>query len=327
MRCAFRNVLDETDPHILFMHYALWDGLVDHGRERHRLRIMDTHDLTTVAMRLRAVLEKVLPSTFDPGAIPHEVLQENFFDHVGDMDDLIQSECDVYDRYDVTLAVSPKEAQVISRGTRNTSVVTIRLSQPVKDLSNTYSGYPLFAAAANPFNVHGYYYLCRRVLPLLKTRRQSFSLNITGSVCNVIRPVESVQLHGVVQDLDSFYAAAPFLVNPVYGGTGQQVKIVDAMAHGVPVIALDRAAEGSPLRHGVNGLVACNAAEFAEHISTLWNDRQLCKRMGAAARETVEASYSPAQLRKALSHAFDFRAARIEARPDASVLCRDRITR
>jgi glycosyltransferase involved in cell wall biosynthesis len=109
---------------------------------------------------------------------------------------------------------------------------------------------------------------------------------------------KGVELLGLLESLRPTYTNAAFAVNPVLAGTGQQVKIVDAMAHGLPVVALSNTAANSPLRHGVNGFLARNAEEFAEYVLALWNDRALCRRLGQAARETISAEYSSEILRK-----------------------------
>jgi glycosyltransferase involved in cell wall biosynthesis len=114
-------------------------------------------------------------------------------------------------------------------------------------------------------------------------------------------PVEGIMVRGFVPNLTSLYELARFVVCPVFGGTGQQIKIVEAMAHGVPVIALRAAAASSPIVHEVNGLVANNAEEFAECVLRLWNDQQLCRQMGQAARDTVASQYSRSRLVKDLS--------------------------
>ncbi len=89
---------------------------------------------------------------------------------------------------------------------------------------------------------------------------------------------------------------------PVFGGTGQQVKLIEAMGHGVPVIAVRQAAEASPLiEHGVNGLIAADAAEFAEHMIRLWQDPRLCRAMGRAARESIAKHFSRERLLRGLA--------------------------
>ena len=300
MRTMFRKLVDEADPDVLFMHYAFWNGLIDHVSERNRLRIIDTHDLVTVGLRLLLALERAMPRKLDMHRIPPELIREDFYDSVPDRGPSLQVECDVYDQYDVTVAVSDEEAHIIRQHTRHTAVLTMPTTRSVVRLDNTYSGLPVFAAAANLFNIQGYYYFCRRVLPDVRASIPRFQMSVTGTVCARLTPTENIRLLGFVDRLDSIYTDAPFFVNPVYGGTGAQVKIVDAMAHGVPVVTLDRAAQGSPIRHGVNGLVAKDAREFAECIKMLWSDRTLCRRLGAAARETIADERSPARLRECL---------------------------
>jgi glycosyltransferase involved in cell wall biosynthesis len=106
---------------------------------------------------------------------------------------------------------------------------------------------------------------------------------------------------GYADDFRSVLAEAAFLVCPVFGGTGQQVKIVEAMAHGLAVVALRDAAERSPLEHGISGLVADTAEEFAEHVLTLWKDRALCRALGQAARRVVTEQLSEGRLMDALT--------------------------
>jgi glycosyltransferase involved in cell wall biosynthesis len=83
---------------------------------------------------------------------------------------------------------------------------------------------------------------------------------------------------------------------PLIGGTGQKVKIVDAMAHGVPTVTLAHGARGSPIEHERNGFVARDANEFAHYVRLLWRDQELCATLGAAARETIDRDYSPSNL-------------------------------
>jgi glycosyltransferase involved in cell wall biosynthesis len=68
------------------------------------------------------------------------------------------------------------------------------------------------------------------------------------------------------------------------------------------------------LRHEVNGLIADNAEQFAEHTVRLWNDPALCRRLGDAARETVAGEFSSDRLSDALSKILENRGAGTEGR-------------
>jgi glycosyltransferase involved in cell wall biosynthesis len=175
------------------------------------------------------------------------------------------------------------------------------MTEAVAPVVNSYDGPSLLPVGNNPFNVQGYVYFVRRVLPSVRARCPDFVLRVTGPCCHRLSPVEGVDLAGFVPDLAAALARARFLVCPVFGGTGQQIKIIEAMAHGVPVVALEAAAQSSPMRHGVNGLVARDAEEFAEHVCRLWTDRALCRQLGAAARETVARECSRERLVEQLS--------------------------
>jgi len=170
-------------------------------------------------------------------------------------------------------------------------------------ISNTYSDSALFTVGPNFFNTQGYLYFVKKVLPRVLRSAPSFALRVTGSFPQRVPEVApGITLSGFVPDLKSVYEIARFFVCPVFGGTGQQIKIVEAMAHGLPVVALRFAAERSPIQHGVNGLVAENAEEFAEHTVRLWQDPALCRRLGNAARETVANEFSNDRLIEGLSN-------------------------
>jgi glycosyltransferase involved in cell wall biosynthesis len=116
----------------------------------------------------------------------------------------------------------------------------------------------------------------------------------TGSWYRNAHPVASIHVthRGLVPNTTTAYQDACFVIAPTLGGTGQSVKVVEAMAHGVPVVATAAAARESPLEHGYNGFIASTAEEFAMYTSQLWRDRDLCRRLGYAARATIEQRFS-----------------------------------
>jgi glycosyltransferase involved in cell wall biosynthesis len=198
----------------------------------------------------------------------------------------------IFDQYDYTIAIASVEAQLMRQHTHHTKVEYIPMTFTTELVNNTYTEAPLFAVGPNPFNVQGYFYFTKKVLPIVLNKLPEFRLRVIGSISTNLLPVEGVELLGYVPELNSLYAESRFAICPLIGGTGQQVKIVEAMAHGVPVIALRNVAESSPIEHGVNGFIAENAEEFAEYAIQLWRDRELCRQLGAAARDTIAKNFS-----------------------------------
>jgi glycosyltransferase involved in cell wall biosynthesis len=300
MRRWFRQLVEQTSPDLIFMNYAFWDPLVDHKELQSITRIMETIDLLSLNRRMWRALEKHLPAPpINIADVTDEVLQEDFFQRLDLAVD--PEEFRIYDQYNYTIAISQQEAQIIKRNTSRTQVVHIPMTQEPVNMANDYSGPALFPTGLNPYNTQGYLYFVRRILPRVRVKDQSFCLQVTGHTSTQVLPLDGVLLSGFVPSLEPLYKSARFLVCPVFGGTGQQVKVVEAMAHGVPAVALRVAADRSPIQHEVNGMIANNAEEFAEHVLRLWKDPKLCAQLGEAARETVAQQFPRTRLIEALS--------------------------
>jgi len=297
MRGWFAAVCRELKPDVVIMSYAQWDGLVPHDALSGARRIIDSLDIMTLNSRMQRALAPYFSHTpLRVAEVSEKVLAESFFAAHSCAAD--PAEFGIFDRYNTTVAISPADARLIIDNTRRTKVSYIPVTLEPVALENSYSGSALFPIGPNLFNLQGLAYFARKVLPTVRKAAAGFDLvvcgNPYGNLALVLEP--GMRFVGFVPEISELYATTPFAICPVFGGTGQQIKIVEAMAHGVPVVALRVAAEASPIRHEENGLVAGNAAEFAEHTIRLWRDRDLCHQLGQAARETVAAEFSRARL-------------------------------
>jgi glycosyltransferase involved in cell wall biosynthesis len=84
--------------------------------------------------------------------------------------------------------------------------------------------------------------------------------------------------------LDGAFATAV----PLRAGSGTRIKILEAWAAGVPVVASHVAAEGLPYSDGLDILLAEEPADFARALVRLWRDRQLAEALAAEGRRTVK---------------------------------------
>lgn len=304
----FARLVERTAPDVAVINYAFWSGLLDGGARRKPLvKVMETIDLLSLNSQMWELLERHLPPPpIAADAIDDRILEEDFFTrhHLA----AHPEEYAIYDRYDYTIAITRHEAEAIRQHTSHTKVLHIPMTQTPRYISNRYDGAALFPTGPNPFNLQGYFYFVKKVLPLVRSRSPSFRLQVTGYCSERVGAEENVLLSGFVPDLEAVYESARFVVCPIFGGTGQQVKIVEAMARGVPVVALRAVSERSPIRHGVNGLVADGAEEFAGHVCRLWDDPELCRRLGDEARKTIAAESAQSHVKNALASMFDARA-------------------
>jgi glycosyltransferase involved in cell wall biosynthesis len=291
MRWWFSDSIEEVSPQVILMNYCFWDGLLNHQKRNSSIAVIETHDLFTINDRMREALKVYLPSApIQLDEVNESILQEDFFDKLSL--DPSPEELQIFDRYDRTIAIARNEFEIIQKNTQHTSVSLLPMTQTPFYLENQYTDPPIFTTGPNLFNTQGYLYFAKRVLPVILAEIPDFELQVTGSCCQEVAPTPGIALLGFVPDLNLVYARTKFLVCPVFGGTGQQVKIVEAMAHGLPVVALTAAAKMSPIEHGINGFVANNATEFARYVVQLWQDPALCRQFGTAARSKIANDFS-----------------------------------
>jgi glycosyltransferase involved in cell wall biosynthesis len=91
-----------------------------------------------------------------------------------------------------------------------------------------------------------------------------------------------------VPDTEPYWAAARCLVVPLRMGGGTRLKIVEALAHGVPVVSTSLGCEGLGLRDNADLLVADPAPALATLVDRLLADDELCRTLAANGRKTVE---------------------------------------
>jgi glycosyltransferase involved in cell wall biosynthesis len=146
-------------------------------------------------------------------------------------------------------------------------------------------------------NVDAAGWFARQVLPLVVAARPGVTLSLVGArparaVRQLARRDPHVTLVGPVPEVRSHLAAAAVAVAPLRAGSGQQLKILEAMAAGTPVVATTTAAAGLEAVPGEHLLVADDPAAFSAHVVRLLDDSSLRVAMARRARRLVEERYS-----------------------------------
>lgn len=295
LQVYFQHVFEQRSPDVVLINYAFWGELPLGAPFSSAIKVMDSIDLISLNYQMKYALEAELRKINAIAEFQSSpAFDQDFFVRL--QLDAVPKEYEIYSQYDYTVAVSLQEARRIKRRAKQTQAVYLPLAFAPVWLKNTYSEPPLFVIGNNLFNLQGYAYFVIKVLPLIWQQNPNFCLRVIGKGCKNLFSAPGMQLLGFVEDLKPFYEQSRFAICPLLGGTGQQTKIVEAMAHGLPVILLQNIAGSSPVQHGMNGLIAKNAYEFAEYVIRLSSDVALCRRLGEAARATIAADFSQARL-------------------------------
>ncbi|MGZ4358267.1 MAG: glycosyltransferase family 4 protein [Gaiellaceae bacterium] len=149
-------------------------------------------------------------------------------------------------------------------------------------------------------NVEALAHLADGILPRLEGRQ--LSVDVIGShpreeVYAIARRSRTpVHVVGQVADTTPYWQRARALVVPLRVGGGTRLKILEALARGVPVVTTTLGCEGLELESGEDLLVADRAGDFAACIERLLDDDALSARLARKGRATVEERYDWRQI-------------------------------
>lgn len=136
----------------------------------------------------------------------------------------------------------------------------------------------------------------RDAWPLVRRRHPSATFRIAGNCPDSVRTVlagqPGVELLGRVERVREALDGAHAFIVPLRAGSGMRIKILEACAHGLPVVSTTIGAEGIPMTPGRDILLADDPAAQAEAIHTLYADDAQSTALRAAGRCFVENRYS-----------------------------------
>ncbi len=159
-----------------------------------------------------------------------------------------------------------------------------------------------------PHNDDGLRWFLREVWPIVVDRLPSARLRVVGREARggLLRLAagfaDSVSVEGYVEDLSSIFISAAALINPLRFGSGIKLKVIEALARGLPVVSTTVGAEGiqNGAERGV--LVADRPDEIAATLCELTSPRTNLEVADAAlahfesvySRDAVFAAYDAA---------------------------------
>jgi glycosyltransferase involved in cell wall biosynthesis len=144
-------------------------------------------------------------------------------------------------------------------------------------------------------NIDAALYFAREIWPHLRQRRPDLRFVIVGS-----RPTpeilalgrqDGILVTGTVDSVEPYYDAALVAVVPLRVGSGTRLKVLEAMAAGVPVISTSLGAEGLAVTNGKHLILADTPAEFTSAIVRVAGDDAEWRQIATAGREMAASRY------------------------------------
>jgi glycosyltransferase involved in cell wall biosynthesis len=101
-----------------------------------------------------------------------------------------------------------------------------------------------------------------------------------------------IEMHGFVEDLRPLYAGAAVVVVPLEVSAGTNIKVLEAMACGKPVITTPVGCAGLRLQDGCDAVIRTDWDAFAEAVGDFLDDAGLRRSIGVRARRTAADRFS-----------------------------------
>jgi glycosyltransferase involved in cell wall biosynthesis len=222
---------------------------------------------------------------------------------------IVLYEKSVIEKFDLCLVTSPEHHSILSRWKLNTEVavnrngVDIDFFSPAKKSHNAgevnKNKTLVFMGSfdLDPANIDGLQYLVDHIFPRIRSNLPGTRLEIVGrgvpeGVARRIGRFPDIALHGYLEDVRPLLREAGAFLIPLRGGSGTKIRILTAMAMGLPVVATNLAAAGLAVADGMDILIADSPEAFARKTIAVLTDSEMHHRIAAAARALVEVQYS-----------------------------------
>ena len=100
-----------------------------------------------------------------------------------------------------------------------------------------------------------------------------------------------VELHADVPDVRPFLSRASLMIVPLRIGGGSRLKILEALATGLPVVSTTVGAEGLALRHAHELILADEPVPMAEAVAEVLKNPVAAAEIAERGRQVVLANY------------------------------------
>jgi glycosyltransferase involved in cell wall biosynthesis len=206
--------------------------------------------------------------------------------------------------YDQTFTCSCRDRDILQNRFPDKVITTLPNVVPIPNRARNHRSNKtftmLFVGNLNYYpNTDALLFFADQIAPILRQNcKQQWHLRVVGALperkwIKKLKTIHEMEFVGLAKDLCSVYDAADIVVAPIRGGGGTRIKILEAFAHGVPVVSTSKGAEGLDVENGVHLFIEDDARRFAEACIRLMADHALADDISCRAFDLAASEYSP----------------------------------
>jgi hypothetical protein len=197
-----------------------------------------------------------------------------------------------------TVAVSERDLTALAVPAGRGRMIPVAGRHTVRTEST--SGEPVILLSGNlgyrP-TVLGAEWFAREVWPSLKQRMPEAQWVLAGArparAVRRLAGLPGVEVHADVPDLEPYLQSARVAIAPMNSGSGVPMKVLEALAAGLAVVAHPWAAEGLADQGGVAVAAPADAAGWVDALERLLTDSQEARDLGERGHELWQRVYHP----------------------------------
>lgn len=204
-----------------------------------------------------------------------------------------------YDGHIVCSKDDARRLSALSQANRNIEVIPngidVSCTEPVKTIDK---GTLLFIGGLSWYpNRDAVRHFFDEIYPLLQQRSANVQVDIIGrnapeELVELASRNNAINIHGFVDDVSDYYERSNIYICPIRDGGGTKLKILDAFAKKMAVVAYSIACEGIEATHDENVMIAENIEQFVQYVIELVNDTDKCLSLGNNAFNLVKQKYN-----------------------------------
>lgn len=147
-----------------------------------------------------------------------------------------------------------------------------------------------------PPNSEGVMWFLSEVWPSIHQANSEVEFDIIGARPPIVLKQKAahsanVNVHGYVRDTGPYIQRGGVMVVPLHAGGGMRVKILNALAQGIPIVSTSIGCEGIRVEHGKHILIADTPSDFAHAVCRVLDDKDLAIELVRNGRTLVEECY------------------------------------
>jgi len=277
LKQAFAQLLKQNQYDDIIISYIYYAELVaDKQLLKGARTYMDTHDFITAQFKYR--------KSFNLGIT-------------------FQDEIKRLDKFDEVWAISGEEQYVFGQFCKtDVRLVPLMMEPRAEQYRSAEKKYDLiYVASNNVHNERSIRWFFAEVYPLLP---KDMLICMVGGINKVIGDRIEAEQIAFADDIDALYAQSKIALCPMLTGTGVKVKVVEALAHGLPVVCTTRGVDGLPNKTMNGCLVTDDAKTFAQNINLLLNQPEFYSEQSQLASQSFDYGFSSAVVYQSLDKVF-----------------------